>query len=558
MHSKALPTSHFSPRRIAALCLCLVLPPLGTAWPADDRPKAPFRLLYSNDTTHTLSCISPYHHRGEPFSANLIEASVDETADTGVQVHLLQPGMGSVPWWKSDSYPFAEHARFLNDRYQAIPSKGSYADYMATGGDMVQVFVERCRQKKLVPFVSLRMNDGHGIELVDSPPGRLPGMAWHTLSRLHVEHPEWRIGPDLKSWDQRVFNWAIEGARTAKLRFVEELCRQYDLEGFELDFMRHPNYFRLNETTAAQRKAVMVDFIREVRTILDRTAREGRRRWLCARIPAYVVDHDPLGIDLGAWYAAGVDMFNLSYSYFTQQDGDLAAIRRAVPRSALYAEVCHTIHVGPAVVAREKRPGYDDFSFRRTTNEQFATTAHLAYARGLDGISTFNFVYYRQHGTGPRGPFCEPPFHVLKELRDPEWVAKQPQHYFRTPGWRKGGSPPRWLPATFQPQVPQTVELDLEPPADGWQHPGRLRIQGSKDLGDREWSCRLNGRELRTTAIRAEPYPNPYPALLGEPNEYRAWEVPADLPRPGLNRVELRLEKGPQAGVLFLDLAMPK
>jgi len=26
-------------------------------------------------------------------------------------------------------------------------------------------------------------------------------------------------------------------------------------------------------------------------------------------------------------------------------------------------------------------------------------------ARGLQGVSTFNFVYYREHGIGDRGPF---------------------------------------------------------------------------------------------------------------------------------------------------------
>ena len=31
------------------------------------RAKAPFYVLFSNDTTNTLTCVSPYHKKGEPF-----------------------------------------------------------------------------------------------------------------------------------------------------------------------------------------------------------------------------------------------------------------------------------------------------------------------------------------------------------------------------------------------------------------------------------------------------------------------------------------------------------
>ncbi len=32
------------------------------------RPRAPFKTLYSNDTTNITSCISPYHELGQPIS----------------------------------------------------------------------------------------------------------------------------------------------------------------------------------------------------------------------------------------------------------------------------------------------------------------------------------------------------------------------------------------------------------------------------------------------------------------------------------------------------------
>jgi hypothetical protein len=134
---------------------------------------------------------------------------------------------------------------------------------------------------------------------------------------LHVEHPEWRLGSDVRQWDQRYLNWKFPEPRQYKLRLIEEICRQYPLTGLELDFMRFPQFFRAAETTREQRLAIMNEFIGQVRRILDGTVPAGQRRWLCVRVPAYLAAHDPLGVDLPAWVRAGVDMVNLSYFYFT-------------------------------------------------------------------------------------------------------------------------------------------------------------------------------------------------------------------------------------------------
>jgi len=60
--------------------------------------KPPFRVLYSNDMTNILTCISPWHKPGEPFRPEMLDATIDEVAGQGVDVHLLQPGLGWVPW----------------------------------------------------------------------------------------------------------------------------------------------------------------------------------------------------------------------------------------------------------------------------------------------------------------------------------------------------------------------------------------------------------------------------------------------------------------------------
>jgi hypothetical protein len=170
-------------------------------------------------------------------------------------------------------------------------------------------------------------------------------------------------------------------------------------------------------------------------------------------------------------------------------------------------------------------------------------------------MSLFNFPYYREHGGPGRGPFAEPPFPVIRGLGDPRGLAQQPQHWFLAPGWRAPGTKPNQVPREIAPGKTTAFTLDLAPPATGWKRDGRLRIQADKLLGSSPWRAKLNGEELAATSDASEPYPNPYPALLGQRDELCAWRVPATLLRDGLNRAEVAFESGEPVTIVFLDLA---
>ena len=112
------------------------------------------------------------------------------------------------------------------------------------------------------------------------------------------------------------------------------------------------------------------------------------------------------------------------------------------------------------------------------------------------------------------------------------------------------------LPRKIEPKQTTKFTLDLAPPKGGWQRGGRLRIQGESTLGESRWRARLNGAELTPTDNVSEPYPNPYPSLLGKPEELRAWVVPAKVLSDGLNRLELTMETGQPVRLAFLDLPL--
>lgn len=505
--------------------------------------RAPFRVLYSNDLTNITSCISPYHRQREPFRPAMLEASVDEVSGL-VEAHFLQPGLGVVPLWPSEVLPLKEHFDWVRRRYGTGPD--SLSRFVLDGGDLVQVFIDRCRQKGQAAFISLRMNDAHHKEFVDPKPGDRPGSSiGMSVTRWYAEHPGHRIRPGSLRGADLVLNWAEPEVRAQKLAMIRELCGRYEMDGLELDFLRFYSYFRESETPLGQRRAIMTAFVREVRRLL------GPERWLCARVPCHLPALDMLGLDLKALVAAGLDMVNTSDHYFTTQQHDLALIREQTTGAALYFELCHTLWKGDKVQA-----GYDVFPFRRATREHLHTSAHLAYARGADGISLFNFAYYRQHGQGEgRGPFGEPPFEALRDLRSPEVLARAPQHAFIAPGWRAPGMKPLQVPRKIEPGRSAKFNLDLAAPAGGWKKDARARIQADRRLGDSEWTAAFNGEPVSATSDVSEPFSVACPSMMGEPDELRAWTVPAGLLREGLNSLEVVVHGGPACSVLFVDLA---
>jgi len=500
------------------------------------RPKPKFRVLYSNDFTN-LNIISPYHKKREPFHPDHLRASVAETA--GTHVHLLQPAHGWVPWWPSKLYPMDEHVRWWAKHYGLEPSQvptPSVHRYIREGGDPFKVFVEECNRVGQAPFISLRLNDTHHLAHADTPKNRRGS---HAISRFYVEHPQYRI-----DGLGTAHCWSVPEARAHKLAFIREICETYDISGFELDFMRFPRFFR-DTVPLHKRERIITQFVTDVRELLDRTAKPGQYRWLCARVPCKLDLLADVGLDLVELVDAGVDMLNLSPSYFTVQTHDAARMKQVAPDAAVYVEMCHCTLQGKSTGL-----GGDNRIFTRTTDEQYYTTAHLAYRRGADGVSLFNFVYTREHGTPGRGPFNEPPFHVLARLADPDWLAKQPQWYVLSNTWLTP------LDGWFERGDAKTYKLDMAP-TENQSRDGVLRIMTKRSCAGKQWMAKMNGATLKPIPYVHKPLDHPYEAGLGDPNQYACFECPRSEIRDGINRIAIILERGARADIQYLDVVLP-
>jgi hypothetical protein len=504
------------------------------------RPKAPYRLLFNNDTTNCLNVKSPWNERGTSFTEKKLVASIDEIAGKGVDCYLLSPGMGWVPWWQSEVDPGYFDWWEKKTGLKVDDEKSGFIKYVRHGGDMVKVLIGTCRKHGMDPFVSFRMNDVHHQENYV-----LKNHRSLVTCRLYWEHPEWHLDRDHPKrkgyYGLRGMDWAVPQVRAYKLALLRELATKYDLAGLELDFLRHSAYFRKN-MPPAKRIEIMTQFVAEARKALDR--KKGERRWLCVRIPITLRNHEELGIDVKQFYDAGVDMFNLSCWYDTTQITDAAEVRKLVPNAAIYVEMTHTTGMNPHFYKRER--GYGTIEKPRTSDQQFYTTARLAHARGADGMSLFNFVYYRMH----RPPIVrneEPPFRVLPKLIDRDFLAKQPPYYYLA-----SASYSRKLPRTFKKGQSRWFYLDMLPPGEGTAL--RLRVHATKPVGRSRFTVKVNKNELKPLEDVSAFYDNPYDKMITpDATHRRAWALPASVVRDGRNEIVLTLESGGPVTVHWID-----
>ena len=500
--------------------------------------KAPFRVLYNNDSTNLVGCVSPWHRQGEPLSDRALVASIDEVAGQGVDCYLLSPGLGWIPWWKSAAYP--DHYEWWTKKTGLQPD--TYGQYMLQGGDVVRTLVARCRELGLAPFVTFRLNDCHLQEHYGEK-----NAASIFVSRFYEEHPEYMLNPRHKETKDysgtRGQNWAVPEVRAYKLALIRELCENYDLAGLELDFLRDDHLFRSTETTEDERIKIITGFVRDVRAALDRGSRS--RRYLCVRIPLQLSRHGASGLSVPRLVDAGTDMFNLSGWYHTTQRTDLPQVRALAPDAALYLELTHSTGNHPYW---HKEQLYGTSAWPRTSDAQFYTTAHLAYERGADGLSFFNFVYYRDHAVAPTR---EPPFQVLARMTNREWLAEQSQDYFLAQGCYYSQ-----LPVQLAQGKAHILEMDLAPPKRPRSASARLRVHTAAPLAGARVHVAVNDTSLEPTADVSAFYGNPYDGMISPPDCRLAWSCPTACLKDGLNHLALQCDSPQGIRVIFVDLAV--
>ncbi|MDD4871510.1 MAG: family 10 glycosylhydrolase [Kiritimatiellae bacterium] len=426
-------------------------------------------------------------------------------------------------------------------------SKNKTAEFIRQGTDPLRIMVDFCKANRIEAFWSFRMNDTH--DAWGSWYGNL------LFPQLKKNHPEWLVSPlktgaapastNVKDYDRSkhggwtAMDFNHPEVRDLAVRFIAEVCENYDVDGIEMDFLRHAVYFKgpaWGTDATAEELARLTDMVRQVRNATERIGlQRGRPILVAIRVPDSVEYSKAMGIDIERWLADGlVDTMAVS-DYF-----------RLNPWSAS-VELGHKYGVPVYACLSETRLRDTEAAKIRSAPACYRGRAAVAWSEGVDGIYMFNAFnpqspLWRELGNadGLRG--LDKTFVVAARGAQVInfWMADGEKRFLR----RAYLSPERPLP--LEPGKPASIELrvagmpvanaDLARPAIATL---RLRIAG--DPGANALVVALNGTPL-TGAIVSSPWLD-YPVAL-------------ELVKNGPNRIEVTLNPGNVPKAKWLDVAL--
>ena len=183
------------------------------------------------------------------------------------------------------------------------------------GIDWVQVLVDACRERKVSPWMSMRMNDIHNIG---------DYVSWAS-STFWLDHPEFRRVPNkLKgsSFDPDLaLDYTHREVREYALALVREMLERWDVDGIECDWLRFVHHVNAEAERTRTGCAALTEFMREVRRIADEVgARRGRHIGVNVRVAAMPEAAYGLGCDAVDWAAKGYVDAVMPCNHFTTSD----------------------------------------------------------------------------------------------------------------------------------------------------------------------------------------------------------------------------------------------
>ena len=215
-------------------------------------------LIFDEDNDHYFKCSASWMDEAH------LNAYIDRLAAGGKVTHIfLCPTGGRAsfdsktwePIWKGLSEQPREEIYLLFRRWSE--NAKSLHD---KGIDPYRVWIRRCRERGISPWLSPRMNDAHdGAAYGQRRPYRATTF-WRTRKDLRC-YPDYEKG----SWRHHQLDYSKREVRENALEMIAELFERYDFDGLNL----HANRWFPDETARAN-ISVMTEFVRQVRKMADR------------------------------------------------------------------------------------------------------------------------------------------------------------------------------------------------------------------------------------------------------------------------------------------------
>ncbi|MEX0643111.1 MAG: family 10 glycosylhydrolase [Pirellulales bacterium] len=370
-----------------------------------------------------------------------------------------------------------------------IFAENQMQEFVEKGIDPLRVMIDFGKQHDIEVFWSMRMNDTHDASSHEY------GRVLLQANRFKAAHPEYMLGtaksrPKHGAWT--ALDYGRPEVRERVFRLVEEVCLNYDIDGVELDFFRHPVFFQSTsrgEQVTDEERAAMTELMARIRKMADEVGQSrGRPILIAVRTPDSAEYCRAIGLDLERWMADDLIDLYLPAGYFQLNEWD-----ESVALGHKYG-----VKVYPSL--DESRVRDESGRTKRTTNRAFRARAADAWRAGADGIYLFNFPEFHKTDNS-----------LLREMGSPQVLASLDKDYFgsvRGVVNAAGGNLPYGPymkletlnpdnPKKIQPGATATARISLSEDVQQ-SAPGKLKLR-LKVLGvpaDQRIRVALNGKRL--------------------------------------------------------------
>jgi len=487
------------------------------------------RQLFNGDCNFLFYNPELWQPEGGRFSVAAIERYFSAIAGGGIDTLLINPNT-QVAWYPSKRLPTIlegyrrgdiEHARAVGAGLAGMtPALAEtfarnlvamldlYLDLAESGVDWLAECARIARARGMSPWLTYRMNPTHFSSApaspVNAPVFREPRnrLSGRTPDAPGTIHPAW-IG----------LNYGRAEVRDYMAALIREGVGDYDYEGLELDWLRHPVCL---ETPASQADIdTITAWIAGLRAMTLRRRPDYR---LTIRAPANLGYLRQTGLDLPELARRGlVDGFTFSDFWQTPWELPVDGLRRALgPDVAIYGGMEDAPNwletVAPTLTERPAGPDVQlagDNAYRGKESTAAAQrvrgtrylTASAEFLRasaagklvlGADGLEQFNFFVTDQ----VRVPGLRADYAALRGLDQLEQLRGKTKHYaFNTVSLQgtKLWDVPEQLPVRIAPRHRRALRLPMcaEPAAAGLQLVVQVVVEASAPADG--WGVSLNG-----------------------------------------------------------------
>jgi len=398
------------------------------------------------------------------------------------------------------------------------------------GLDPYAVWVGRCREKGISPWISMRMNIYTWSEEADH----------FSHSTWWKEHPECRrMRPEKSNLD-----YGVKEVRERAMNLVREYLERYDMDGLELDWMRLPGHFAPGKEQEG--RAILTAFMGEVRALTEEwSKRRGHPIQIAARVPALPEAAIGLGMDGAAWANAGfVDILVLAP--FLDADFDIPVERWR----ELIGPTAEKITLAACLESDARgHPELGPETERWVNNDAAAVRGFTAAMldRGADQIYLFNHM---DPGYGASSMRADEYRAIINETARLDTVLDKPRrHIVTSPDTVPPGADIEFaLPADLGKETPARFDLYTGPKPSSGRAVIRAVLAGRPDTAQAQPAARLNGVEC-----------SPMPDLdklvkFSDLVRITRFDVPLAAMNRGYNRIEISLPRGNEQKLLWVEM----